>query len=161
MLLILIRNGNIQCTANMLIYPHLKMDTALSALTRVQELLKWRVIPTRRQANKARVEWAECVHTSKMKHYGENKSLGNCYTVEVRSSWEKVWKTEKQMEKNIFRDKLWVKFNDMFMKYFTFIILLFWDRISLCYLFCPGTHSVCQAGFELTELTTLPPKYWD
>lgn len=95
MLLILIRNGNIQRTANILIYPHLKMETALSALTKVQELLKWRVIPTRCQASKARAEWAECVHTSKMKRYGENKSLGNCYTVELRSSGKSVknWET--------------------------------------------------------------------
>jgi hypothetical protein len=28
----------------------------------------------------------------------------------------------------------------------------FWDRVSLCSLGCPGTHSVDQAGLELRNL---------
>ena len=30
-----------------------------------------------------------------------------------------------------------------------FFFLVFWDRVSLCSLGCPGTHSVDQAGLEL------------
>jgi hypothetical protein len=35
-------------------------------------------------------------------------------------------------------------------------------RVSLCSPGCPGTHSVDQAGLELTEIyLPLPPKCWD
>jgi hypothetical protein len=31
-------------------------------------------------------------------------------------------------------------------------VFVFPDRVSLCNLDCPGTHSVYQAGLELTEI---------
>ena len=33
-----------------------------------------------------------------------------------------------------------------------FSVSVFGDRASLCHPGCPGTHSVDQAGFELTEI---------
>jgi hypothetical protein len=35
---------------------------------------------------------------------------------------------------------------------FYYILLYFWDRVSLCSLGYPGTHSVDQAALELTEI---------
>ena len=36
------------------------------------------------------------------------------------------------------------------------------DRVSLCSPGCPGTHSINQAGLELTEIhLPLPPGCWD
>jgi hypothetical protein len=47
----------------------------------------------------------------------------------------------------------------------TIIIIIcccFQDRISLSSPGCPGTHSVAQAGLELTEIRLpLPPECWD
>jgi hypothetical protein len=33
--------------------------------------------------------------------------------------------------------------------FFFFVVVVFQDRVSLCSLGCPGTHSVDQAGLEL------------
>jgi hypothetical protein len=42
------------------------------------------------------------------------------------------------------------------------LFAVFQDRISLCSLDCFWTHSINQAGFELTEICLpLPPKCWD
>ena len=38
---------------------------------------------------------------------------------------------------------------------FSFSPLVVWDRVSACSPGCPGTHSVDQAGFELTQITFL------
>jgi hypothetical protein len=44
---------------------------------------------------------------------------------------------------------------------FCFLLLLFCFS-SQCFLSCPGTHSVDQAGLKLTEIyLPLPPKSWD
>jgi hypothetical protein len=37
---------------------------------------------------------------------------------------------------------------------------VFWDRVSLYSLGCPGTHSVDQAGLELRNPPALLPKCW-
>ena len=43
-----------------------------------------------------------------------------------------------------------------------FFVCLFWDKVSLCSSSCPGTHSVDQAGQELSEIhLTLSTEYWD
>jgi hypothetical protein len=34
--------------------------------------------------------------------------------------------------------------------FFGWLVLVFWDRVSLCNPGCPGTHSVDQAVLELT-----------
>jgi len=42
------------------------------------------------------------------------------------------------------------------------ILLVFGERISVCRLGCPETHSVNHAGLELTEISLpLPPEYSD
>ena len=43
-----------------------------------------------------------------------------------------------------------------------FVLFCFQDRVSLCSPKCPGTHSVDQAGLELTEIhLPLPSKCWN
>jgi hypothetical protein len=37
----------------------------------------------------------------------------------------------------------------MHLSFCLFLVLVFWDRVSLCSPGCPGTHSVDQAGLEL------------
>jgi hypothetical protein len=37
----------------------------------------------------------------------------------------------------------------LFFIFYLFILFIFQDRVSLCSLACPGTHSVDQAGLEL------------
>jgi len=40
----------------------------------------------------------------------------------------------------------------LFVHLFVVVFLFFQDRVSLCSLGCPGTHSVDQSGFELREI---------
>ena len=59
-----------------------------------------------------------------------------------------------------------VSFGDRFLGgerlFVRLIDFVFQDRISLCTVGCPGTPSVDQTSFELTEIhLPLPPKYWD
>lgn len=41
-----------------------------------------------------------------------------------------------------------------------FACFIFQDRISQCSPFCPGTHSIDQAGLELRDLLPIVLEYW-
>jgi hypothetical protein len=50
----------------------------------------------------------------------------------------------------------------LFIAYFYLLILVFRDRVSLCFPGFYGTHSVGQADLELTDIhLPLPLEYWD
>ena len=49
-----------------------------------------------------------------------------------------------------------------FVLLFVCLFYFFRDRVSLCSLGCPGTHSVDQAGLELRDLpVSRPTECWD
>jgi hypothetical protein len=45
----------------------------------------------------------------------------------------------------------------LYLALFYFILLYFWDRVSLCRPAMPGTHCVDQDGLKLTEVNLLQP----
>ena len=56
--------------------------------------------------------------------------------------------------------KLSIAFLVCLVGWLVFVVVVFRDRVSLCSLGCPGTHSVDQAGLELRN-QSLPLKCWD
>jgi hypothetical protein len=55
----------------------------------------------------------------------------------------------RRRDECLFLALIHVKKQEHFLLTFCFVLFVFRDRVSLCSLGCPGTHSVDQAGLEL------------